>query len=531
MHNQALSTTTPAAQGMSAGTPGTAARRPRLGEGAALYFATLALALVALPGLTGCADMSGIASTAQARDAASLGLGTPSTGTAGTSGTAPGTLQVDAAVPADWWRGFGDAQLDALVQQALATSPSLKLAEARIARAAAFTETARAAQGPQLNGSLDANRQLYSQNGPYPAGQAGRILSVETARLSGSWEIDFFGKNRAALASAVGAANAAQADAEAARLLLAANVARNYLQLARLQAQLQVAERTLAQRNETLQLVQGRLTAGLDTQLELRQSEGGLPEARQQIEALREQMALTRNAIGALVGEPNAAAALVPPALEAIQSIAIPSALPADLLGRRPDVAAARWRVEAATQDTAVARAQFYPNVSLNAFVGLSSLGLSNFIEAGSKEWGVGPALRLPIFDSGRLRANLRGKSADLDAAIESYNSALIDAVHDAADQLASTASIGRQLAEQRQAQDAAEGAYAIARQRYEAGLGNYLNVLTAETNVLAQRRQAVDLAARRLDNQVALMRALGGGYQAAPVSTAAAGMRATVAH
>ncbi|RYF21593.1 MAG: efflux transporter outer membrane subunit, partial [Comamonadaceae bacterium] len=409
MQNHTLSQPAPAQP------PSTTVRR--WSEGATLYFGTLALALIALPGLTGCADMSGIASTAQVRDAASVGLGTP----------VPDALQVDAAqpadvpadVPADWWRGFGDAQLDALVQQALATSPSLKLAEARIARATAFTDTARAAQGPQLNGSLDATRQLYSQNGPYPAGQAGSILSVETARLSGSWEIDFFGKNRAALVSAVGAANAAQADAQAARLLLAANVARNYLQLARLQAQLQVAERTLAQRNETLQLVQGRLAAGLDTQLELRQSEGGLPEARQQIEALREQVALTRNAIGALVGDPNAAVALNPPALTAIQSIAVPAALPADLLGRRPDVAAARWRVEAATKDIAVARAQFYPNVNLTAFVGLSSLGLSNFVEAGSKEWGVGPAIRLPIFDSGRLRANLRGKSADLDAAIE----------------------------------------------------------------------------------------------------------------
>ena len=497
------------------------AKARRWSEGATLYFGTLALALIALPGLTGCADMSGIASRAQLRDAASVGLSAP----------APGTLQVDAAVPTDWWKSFGDVQLDTLMQQALATSPSLKLAEARVARATAFTETARAAQGPQLNGSLDANRQLYSQNGPYPVGQAGHILSVETARLSGSWEIDFFGKNRAALESAVGAANAAQADAEAARLLLAANVARNYFQLARLQAQLQVAERTLAQRTETLQLVQGRLSAGLDTQLELRQSEGGLPEARQQIESLQEQLALTRNALGALIGDPKVAMGVFPPALTAIQSVPVPAALPADLLGRRPDVAAARWRVEAATKDVAVARTQFYPNVSLNAFVGLSSLGLDNFIEAGSKEWGLGPAIRLPIFDSGRLRANLRGMSADLDAAIESYNSALIDAVHDAADQLASTASIDRQLSEQAKAQEAAEGAYAIARQRYEAGLGNYLNVLTAETNVLAQRRQAVDLAARRLDNQVALMRALGGGYQAAPVNTAAAPASAAAAH
>lgn len=236
-----------------------------------------------------------------------------------------------------------------------------------------------------------------------------------------------------------------------------------------------------------------RVSAGLDTRLELRQSEGALPEARQQIEALREQAALTRNALGALVGEPKAFLALTPPALAAMQSAAIPAVLPADLLGRRPDVAAALAR-GGQRADVAVARAQFYPNVSLTAFAGLASMGLGNFVEAGSREWGVGPALRLPVFDAGRLRANLAGKSADLDAAVESYNAALLDAVRDAADQLASSASVERQMAEQRQAGEAAEAAYAIARKRYEAGLGNYLQVLSAETQVLAQRRLAVDL-------------------------------------
>jgi len=491
-------------------------------RGALQYFATLAIALLALPGLTACADMSGIAPHAQMRDAASLGLTAP----AGSTGAAQKAF-AEATLPTDWWLGFGDSQLDALIDRALATNPNLKATEARIARAQAFIETARAADGPQLNGSLDVTRQLYSANGPYPPPLAGSVLNSGTGRLTGSWEIDFFGKNRAALESALGSANAAQADAQAARLLLASNVARSYFQLARLKAQLGVAERTLAQRNETLRLVRDRVDAGLDTQLERRQSEGGLPEARQQIEAIQEQIALTRNALGALVGQPNAAAALDFPALDAIHSIAIPSTLPADLLGRRPDVAAARWRVEAATQDVAVAKAQFYPNVNLTAFLGLSSIGLDHFAQAGSKEWGIGPAIRLPIFDSGRLRANLRGKAADVDAAVESYNAALIDAVHDAADQLASSRSIERQQAEQRHAQEAAEAAYDIARQRYQAGLGNYLNVLTAETAVLAQRRQAVDLEARRLDTQVALIRALGGGY-AAPMPGTAAGAVAT---
>lgn len=465
----------------------------------------VALAVV-LTLLAGCADMSGITPQARMRDATVAGLSVGSAFEA----------------PQDWWRGFGDAQLDALMDQALAGNPGLAQAAARVARAQAFADQAQAAQGPRLDASLDATRQRYSANGLYPPGVAGSTMGMETARLTGSWEIDFFGKNRAALQAALGQAEAARADAQAARLLLASRVAQGYFQLARVQAQQAVAARTLAQRTELLRLVRGRVGAGLDTTLELRQSEGALPEARQQIEALREQEALARHALGVLISDQKMALALTPQALIAIQNIAIPTDLPADLLGRRPDVAAARWRVEAATEDMAVARAQFYPNVSLTAFVGLSSIVLDRFIDAGSREFGAGPALRLPLFDSGRLRANLRGKAADLDGAVESYNATLLEAVRDAADQLASSASVERQIAEQRQAGAAAEAAYAIAHKRYDAGLSNYLQVLAAETQVLAQRRQAVELAARRLDGQVAVMRAIGGGY-AAPTPVASA--------
>jgi NodT family efflux transporter outer membrane factor (OMF) lipoprotein len=185
------------------------------------------------------------------------------------------------------------------------------------------------------------------------------------------------------------------------------------------------------------------------------------------------------------------------------------------LLARRADVAAARWRVEAATQDVAGARSQFYPNVNLVAFAGFSSIGLDRLLGTGSEQWGLGPALHLPLFDGGRLRANLRGKSAELDAAIESYNAVVIDAVRDVADQLSSAQAIARQQAEQHAALAASENAYDIARRRYEAGLGNFLSVLAAETAVLNQRRQGVDLTARALDTQVSLMRALGGGYRA----------------
>ncbi|MGJ7486377.1 efflux transporter outer membrane subunit [Variovorax sp. LT2P21] len=477
--------------------------------------AALSVAAAVLVVLAGCADMSGIASQAKLRDADSLGLkGAP---------FSTGTSEVDAC----WWLGFGDAQLDALVDEALAGSPNIAVARARLSRAQAAIATAESADRPQLNGSLDATRQKFSSNYIYPAPLAGSIQEVGTLQLNGSWEIDFFGKNRAALDSALGSSTAAAAEVDAARILLASNVARGYIQWARLNDQLTVARRTLAQRDETLQLVRDRVSAGLDTRLELRQSEGGLPEARQQIEALDEQIAIARHALDALVARPDATKALTAPSLASLHAVALQPTIPADLIGRRADIAAARWRVEAATGDVAGAKTLFYPNVNLTAFVGVQSLGLDNLLKSDSAQWGVGPAIRLPIFEGGRLRANLRGKAADLDAAIESYNASVLDAVRDAADQVSSAQSVARQQVQQREAQTAAEGAYDIAVQRYRAGLGNYLNVLTAESTVLAQRRQAVDLAARALETQVGLARALGGGWQP-PVAVAASGKTAT---
>ncbi|MDM0085860.1 MULTISPECIES: efflux transporter outer membrane subunit [unclassified Variovorax] len=470
--------------------------------GRALPVAAAVLALF----LAGCADMSGIGSTAKLRDADSLGLQRAVAQHEGTLAANP--------VDSRWWTGFGNPQLNALIDEALAGNPNLAVAQARLTRARAAIATAEAADRPQVNGAFDASRQRFSNTYIYPPPLGGSIQETGTLQLNGSWELDFFGKNRAALDSAMGTANAAAAEADASRVLLASNVARGYVQWARLNEQLIVAKRTLAQREETLKLVRDRVSAGLDTRLELRQSEGGLPEARQQIESLDEQIALAQHALDALVARPGAAQALTPPSLASLHAIALQSDLPADLLGRRADIAAARWRVEAASGDVAGAKTLFYPNVSLTAFVGTQSLGLDNLLKSDSRQWGFGPAIRLPIFEGGRLRANLRGKAADLDAAIESYNASVLDAVRDAADQVSSAQSVGRQQLQQRDAQAAAEGAYEIAVQRYRAGLGNYLNVLTAETAVLAQRRLAVDLAARALETQVGLARALGGGWQ-----------------
>jgi len=462
---------------------------------------TLSALLAAV--LAACANPAGIGQKSQLRDATSLGLALGA--------------KADSPIAADWWREFNDSQLNRLVDMALDTtaghSPSLKTAQIRLARAQAVTDVVNAAGGPQINAGLDLTHQRFTASGLYPPPLGGSTRDIGTLQLNGSWEFDFFGKNRAALDAALGSAQAAQADAQAARILLASQVARQYFQLARLMDQLSVARRTLAQREEALSLVQSRLKAGLDTRLELRQSEGDLPEARQQIEAFNEQAQLTRNALSALLGEPRAADTLIPSSLAAITSIATVNHIPADLLARRADIAAAQWRIEATGQDMVSAKAQFYPNINLVGFAGLSSIGLGRLVSTGSLQWGVGPSLHLPIFDSGRLRANLAGKAVEVDSAVESYNSAVIDALHDVADQIASVQSITRQQVEQRQAQAAADSAYALAVQRQKAGLVNKLQVLGAENRLLVLRRQQIDLSARALDSQVALIRALGGGY------------------
>jgi NodT family efflux transporter outer membrane factor (OMF) lipoprotein len=193
--------------------------------------------------------------------------------------------------------------------------------------------------------------------------------------------------------------------------------------------------------------------------------------------------------------------------------LALPSALPADLLGRRPDIVASRWRVEAAAKDADAARADFYPNINLLLFAGLQAITFTHFLESGSRALGIGPAVHLPIFDGGRLRGNLGAKYADFDAAAEQYNQALADALREVADQVAAWRSIEGQEAEVGAALAAAQAAYDLSLARYRAGLTNYLTVLTTESQLTSQRVLAAELRARRLESAIGLARALGGGY------------------
>jgi len=475
--------------------------RPTRSQNALTLMALGVLALAGCAGL-GREAANSLPPQAVSRDAESLGLAKPA-------------AEAVALAP-QWWRALADQQLDGLIEQALRDNPTLKVAQARLARAQAGVEGTQATAAPQVGLAVDLTSQRYTANGAVPPPLAGSVRDSGSAQLNGSWELDFFGRHRAALDAALGQSRAAQADAQAARMLLASQVARTYYQIGRLAAQIDLLQAQLLLRDQLLALAQARFDAGLDTRVELLQAQSAVPDLRQQRLALQEQQALARHALDALLGQPKTALPLQSPALPAPALLPALTDVPADLLGRRADIAAARWRVEAATADLAMARTQFYPNVNLMAFVGLSSIGLDRLLSAGSEQWGGGPALRLPLFDGGRLRAQLRGRSAELDLAIESYNSALVDAVREVADQLSSAQAIGRQQREQRTAQALAQDSLRLAEQRQAGGLTNRVAVLNAELQLLLQRRQALELAARALDTHLALIRALGGGYQAA---------------
>jgi len=278
---------------------------------------------------------------------------------------------------------------------------------------------------------------------------------------------------------------------------------------------LDVADTTLKQREQIIALTRDRNAAGLDSRLEVKQTEEAVPAAREQIVQLQERIDLTRHQLAALLGQgPDRGLSIARPTATALPDPALPSRLPSDLLGRRPDVLAERLRVTAAAETIKVRQADFYPNVDLIAFAGYQRLGPGALISAADRQAGVGPAIDLPLFDAGRRRAQLAGADAAYDAAVEQYNQTLADALREVADSLVSLRSVAAQRVEQQQALDAASNAYELAVLRYREGVGNYLQVLSTEDQLLAQQRLEADLKARRLDLSVALVGALGGGFE-----------------
>ncbi|ATQ43315.1 efflux transporter outer membrane subunit [Caulobacter mirabilis] len=419
--------------------------------------------------------------------------------------------------PADrWWTIYGDAQLDALVDEALAGSPPLAQAEARLRAAQARAQQSRAALLPSatLNGQAAETKQSYN-NGIPPAFVPEGYNDTGRATLDLSWDLDLWGRNRAALAAATSEAEAARMDAAQARLMLTTGVVAAYADLGRAFAEAETARQAHENREATRKLVAQKVANGAANEGELRQAEAGLATAEHDLAAANEAIDLGRDQLAALLGAgPDRGLAIVRPARAAPTTFGLPANLAADLLGRRPDLQAARLRAEAAGKRIDVARAAFYPNVNLAAFIGVQSLGLDMLTESGSDVGQAGLALSLPIFQGGRLSGAYRGARADYDAAVAAYNETLIQALREVSDAAASERGLTTRLSAARDAQAKGEEAYRIAKLRYEGGLDNYTVVLGAENALIQQRRTTANLESRALTLDAALARALGGGFR-----------------
>ena len=423
-----------------------------------------------------------------------------------------------AAWPADrWWTAYGDPQLDTLMDEALAGSPSLAEAAARLRAAEARAEQARGATLPSVsaNGQAAEGKQSYNNGIPaqfVPKGynDSGRVT------LDLAYDLDLWGRNRAALAAAVSEAEAARMDAAEARLALTTAIASAYADFARLTAEHAAAVAAVANRQASADLVARRVEGGAANAGEADQARAAAAQAREELAALDEQLAVAKNQLAALTGAgPDRGIPLTPPKASPASGFGLPPHLAADLLGRRPDLQAARLRAEAAARRIDVARAGFYPNVNLAAFIGVQALGLDNLTASGSDIGQVGAAVSLPIFSAGRLEGAYRGARADYDAAVAAYDATLVRALQEVADAAAGERALEARLSAARESLAAGEEAYRIARLRYEGGLTSYLTLLTAEDAVIAQRRLVAQLEARALSLDAQLVRALGGGFRA----------------
>ena len=424
--------------------------------------------------------------------------------------------QIDATAwpQSQWWKAFGDPQLDQIMDEALAGNPDLRSADARLREALAQAAAADVSRKPGAELSAQGAGARFAEHGfippPYNANWAG----FEQINALLTWNLDLWGKNRATYESAVGAARAAELDTQAARLTLTVSIARIYAQMSGDYRQLDIANDTLQQRQQILDLTRQRNGEGLDSLMEVRQAEAGVPEAREQIGLLSEATEKERNAIAALIGAgPDRALTLQHPQLHAAGGNVLPASVPSELLGHRPDLLAQRWRVEAAQRSIDAAHADFYPNINLTAFAGFQNLGTAAFLTWGNRQYGVSPAISLPLFDAGRRRAALAGRDAEYDAAVEQYNKALDEGLHDVADALTSMRSLDLLRRDAHEGLATAQQAYDLAVIRYREGLSNHLNVLSAESQLLSQRTLDAQLSAQTIIATIDLTRALGGGF------------------
>jgi NodT family efflux transporter outer membrane factor (OMF) lipoprotein len=419
--------------------------------------------------------------------------------------------------PSDqWWKDYKDPQLDALINEGLADAPDMRIAAARVAKARALAQQSASALAPSLsvNGQAGVQKQSYKYIFPEAFAPHG-WKDYSQAALDLSWDVDFWGKTRAAARAAHQDAEAQAAEAADTRLVLSTQIAGAYANLAQLHAELDAANDAVEVRRRTAELTGGRFQKGLENNGAVERAQSGLATARADVANLNEQIALAKTQIALLIGAgPDRALSITRPAPVTKAGFGLPPHLPLDLIARRPDVIAARDRALAAASRIKAAKGAFYPDLNLSADIGFQALGIGNLFKSGADYGTAGPAVSLPIFDGGNLTGAYRGAEADYRIAVAQYDSALDQALSEVSRAAISERALATRLDETRQAEGFAEAAYRTANNRYKGGLATYLDVLTAEDSLITSRRAVADLETRAFALNISLTRALGGGFQ-----------------
>jgi NodT family efflux transporter outer membrane factor (OMF) lipoprotein len=418
----------------------------------------------------------------------------------------------------DWWKAFDDPQLDRLITNLLSGNPTLQGALARIRAAQAELSAARAQDYPNVNVDASQTRELLSNDYLYPQPFGGSWQWVGDTEAHFRWSLDFWGKQAAQIERARELDQAVSLDADAARLALAGMFAQSYVDLLLAWQNIDIAHETVAERQTILELTKSRVTAGLENEASLEQAKALLAVARIEVRRAQTQRDIGIHAIAALIGQgAGAYPDIARPAVALETALPLPQHLPADLLARRPDILAAQARIAAAVQGRDAAHADFYPNIDLAAGIGFQSVGLANMLGANALVMAAGPALHLPVFDAGRIRAQYARATADLDAAVADYNGAIVGAVRQTADALSEVASLADQREQQQFALESAGRAFNLAKERYRLGLSGQIPMLTAESTLLSARQEMAALAAQAAIQRVTLLLAVGGGFEPSP--------------
>lgn len=417
--------------------------------------------------------------------------------------------------PRDWWKAFQDPQVDRLAASVIANNPTLGAAMARLRAAQAELAINRAEDRPQVTFDGNEQRILFSKDYiiPPPYGGSYRWYGSLTANLS--WNLDFWGKQAALIARARDSAEAAALDAEAAHLALSGAFAQVYINLLLNYQYGDIADATVAERNEILKITQGRFDAGLENGSAVEQAKSLLSIAKADQLRFAAARELDLHAIAALAGQgADAYATITRPKPNLDVALSLPQKLPADLLSRRPDILAAKARIRAAMKGREAAHADFFPDINLAALVGFQAIGLSNLVGGNSFTMGVGPAVHLPLFDAGKLRAQYARATADLDLAVTDYNGAVLAAIKQTADAMTQVKSLEAQRVQQQDAVTSAEKAFQIAEDRYRSGLQTQLPMLTAEATLLQARQALAGVVAQGAQQRITLMLTVGGGFE-----------------